>query len=217
MRERRFDGAVRLGIFNSSLLVALRRPRGRAACAIPEWLRSAAVAAAGAPGRPALPDYAEIPLANTACEALVSLPYNFQNVRAIERALADHEIRGVFRDNPGPRDAIVALIAARHDLVHTSLPVPPACAPRTMPSQASRSGSRGTLPSVLARATATPPAAAPAGGTASGRARAGRRPAFAPAPSHLRGRATGRRLRHPSGLRLAQAWACTMRAVGSQK
>lgn len=133
------------------------------ACAIAWRFRSAAAAAAGAPGREALPDYAEIPLASTAREALVSPSYNFQNARAIKRAPADHGIRGVFRGNSGPRDAIVALIAARHDLVYTSLPVPPACAPRTMPSQAPRSGSRGTLPSISARAAAPPPAAAPAG------------------------------------------------------
>ena len=76
-----------------------------------------------------MPDYVEIPLASIgpaarlSREALVSFSYNFQNVKTIERALADHGIRNVFRDNPGLRGAMVALIAARHDLVHMSVPV----------------------------------------------------------------------------------------------
>ena len=80
-------------------------------------------------GMGTMPDYVEIPLASIgpaarlSREALVSFSYNFQNVKTIERALADHGIRNVFRDNPGLRDAMVALIAARHDLVHTSVPV----------------------------------------------------------------------------------------------
>ena len=63
------------------------------------------------------------PAARLSREALVSFSYNFQNVRTIEKAPANHGIRGVFRDNTGPRGAIVALIAARHDLVHMSVPV----------------------------------------------------------------------------------------------
>ena len=80
-------------------------------------------------GMGTMPDYVEIPLASIgpaarlSREALVSFSYNFQNVRTIEKALADHGIRDVFGGYPGLRDAMVALIAARHDLVHTSLPV----------------------------------------------------------------------------------------------
>ena len=80
-------------------------------------------------GMGTMPDYVEIPLASIgpaarlSREALVSFSYNFQNVRTIEKALADHGIRDVFGGCPGLRDAMVALIAARHDLVHTSIPV----------------------------------------------------------------------------------------------
>ena len=80
-------------------------------------------------GMGTMPDYVEIPLASIgpaarlSREALVSFSYNFQNVRTIEKALADHGIRDVFGGCPGLRDAMAALIAARHDLVHTSIPV----------------------------------------------------------------------------------------------
>ncbi len=80
-------------------------------------------------GMGTMPDYVEIPLASIgpaarlSREALVSFSYNFQNVRTIEKALANHGIRDVFGGYPGLRDAMVALIAARHDLVHTSIPV----------------------------------------------------------------------------------------------
>ncbi len=80
-------------------------------------------------GMGTMPDYVEIPLASIgpaarlSREALVSFSYNFQNVRTIEKALADHGIRDVFGAYPGLRDAMAALISARHDLVHTSIPV----------------------------------------------------------------------------------------------
>ena len=63
------------------------------------------------------------PAARLSREALVSFSYNFQNVKTIEKTLANHGIRDVFGGYPGLRDAMVALIAARHDLVHTSIPV----------------------------------------------------------------------------------------------
>ena len=80
-------------------------------------------------GMGTLPDYVEIPLASIgpaarlSREALVSFSYNFQNVRTIEQTLASHGIHDVFGAYPGLREAIAALIAARHDLVHTSVPV----------------------------------------------------------------------------------------------
>ena len=65
------------------------------------------------------------PAARLSREALVSFSYNFQSEKAIEKTLGDHGIRGVFGGDPGLRDAVAALIAARHDLVHSSIPVPP--------------------------------------------------------------------------------------------
>ena len=49
--------------------------------------------------------------------------HNFQDGQTIERIPVKRGIRGVLGAYPGLRDAMVVLIAARHDLVHTSVPV----------------------------------------------------------------------------------------------
>ena len=80
-------------------------------------------------GKGTMPEYVEIRLANIGSaarlskEALVSFMHNFQNVEAIEKMLREYGLRDVFRDNPGLRDALVAMFAARNDNVHTSVPV----------------------------------------------------------------------------------------------
>ena len=80
-------------------------------------------------GRGTMPEYVEIRLANIgraarlSKEALVSFTHNFQNIEAIEKMLREYGLRGVFRDNPGLRDALIGLFAGRNDNVHTSVPV----------------------------------------------------------------------------------------------
>lgn len=80
-------------------------------------------------GRGTMPDYVEVPLASIGSaarlskETLVSFAYNFHNIAAIEKMLQEYGMRGVLAGNPGLRAALVALFAARNDLVHTSVPV----------------------------------------------------------------------------------------------
>ena len=80
-------------------------------------------------GRGTMPEYVEIRLANIGSaarlskEALVSFTHNFQNIETIEKMLREYGLGDVFRDNPGLRDALIALFAARNDLVHTVMPV----------------------------------------------------------------------------------------------
>ena len=80
-------------------------------------------------GKGTMPEYVEIRLANIGSaarlskEALVSFMHSFQNVEAIEKMLREYGLRDIFRDNPGLRDALVAMFAARNDNVHTSVPV----------------------------------------------------------------------------------------------
>ena len=80
-------------------------------------------------GRGTMPEYVEIRLANIGSaarlskEALVSFTHNFQNIEAIEKMLREYGLGDVFRDNPGLRDALIALFAARNDNVHTAVPV----------------------------------------------------------------------------------------------
>ena len=80
-------------------------------------------------GRGTMPDYVEVPLASIGSaarlskEALVSFAYNFHNIAAIEKMLQEYGLRDVLARNPGLRAALVALFAARNDLVHTSVPV----------------------------------------------------------------------------------------------
>ena len=80
-------------------------------------------------GRGTLPEYVEIRLASIGSaarlskEALASFTHNFQNIEAIEKMLREYGLGDVFRDNPGLRDALIALFAARNDNVHTAVPV----------------------------------------------------------------------------------------------
>ena len=105
------------------------RAAGVALVSVLEQFCRLTVAEMLARGRGTMPEYVEIRLASIGSaarpskEALVSFMHNFQNIETVEKMLGEYGLRDVFRDNPGLRDALIAMFAARNDNVHTSVPV----------------------------------------------------------------------------------------------